>query len=122
MNERTGPISSLGLLLLLGSTLLTGCGSQLFSRDEPWRIPESTLKSIENSDLQTSAEHLSMPPEGAVQRVLEGAIEFPNQTRFILQLSCISKIIIVLKNCPMQTRIVLKLFFWPLFYHTLFLL
>ena len=77
MNERTGPISSLGLLLLLGSTLLTGCGSQLFSRDEPWRIPESTLKSIENSDLQTSAEHLSMPPEGAVQRVLEGAIEFP---------------------------------------------
>ncbi len=42
-----------GFVPLLVACMLTGCGSDLFSRDEPWRIPESSLETIENSDLQT---------------------------------------------------------------------
>jgi hypothetical protein len=77
MNEPVVPRSRFGFVLLLATGMLTGCGSDLFSRDEPWRIPESTLKSIENSDLQTSTEHLSLPSVEAATRVFEGAIEFP---------------------------------------------
>ncbi|MDG2030716.1 MAG: TolC family protein [Phycisphaerales bacterium] len=77
MNDLVGSIIRFGFMPMLATCMLTGCGSDLFSRDEPWRIPESSLKRIENSDLQTSAEHLSLPPLEAATRVLEGAIEFP---------------------------------------------
>jgi len=63
------------VLLLAG---LEGCGKKLFPDDEPWRVPESELRVIEGSDLQDTAMVREMPPPDAIEKVMEGAIDFPD--------------------------------------------
>ena len=63
--------------LVLSALLASGCGNHLFTDDEPWRIPESDLRAIESSDLQDSAEIRILPPEDAIDQIMQGAIEFP---------------------------------------------
>ena len=71
------PLRPLAIVLLGGMLSLCGCGGELFEADRPWRVPESTLRAIESSDLQETADRLEPPSDDVVERVLEGAIEFP---------------------------------------------
>jgi outer membrane protein TolC len=65
------------VLLVLPALVASGCGKHLFPDDEPWRVPESDLRVIEGSDLQDSAEIKKLPPEEAIDQIMQGAIEFP---------------------------------------------
>ena len=65
------------LLAVTFVPLAFGCGKHLFNDDKPWRVPESDLRVIESTDLQDTAEIKSLPPDEAINQIMQGAIEFP---------------------------------------------
>ena len=71
---------ALVMFALLGGLLfMPGCGKTLFTEDEPWRIPESSLKSIDEFDLERTSERVELPGEDAVASIMDGSIELPGE-------------------------------------------